>query len=570
MTAKTAVQTEMVAGAAPHGTVDWHAIDWRQVHHNVRRLQARIVKAAQDGRWGKVKALQHLLTRSFSGKALAVRHVTETHGKRTPGVDGETWPTPAAKATAVGALRRRGYRPRPLLRVYIPKPNGKRRPLGIPAMLDRAQQALYLLALDPVAETTADPNSYGFRKGRSPADALQQCHTVLSKAKSPRWVLEGDIVSCFDRISHDWLLAHVPMDRAILRKWLKAGFMEQHVLHPTEDGTPQGGPISPVLANLALDGLERALRERYPRHSKRSRRAQVNLVRYADDFIITGSSRELLEQEVRPLVEAFLRGRGLELSPEKTSITHIEDGFDFLGHTVRKYNGVCLTTPAKKSVRALLGDVRRIISSNKQATAGRVISLLNPVIRGWASYYRHGASAATFRSVDHAIHRALWRWAVRRHSHKGRRWVKARYFTAVGNRDWVFAGEITWRDGSTRRVQLVHAASTPIRRHIKVRGNANPYDPQDELYFEQRLGVKMEATLRGRRALLWLWKRQKGLCPRCGQAITTITGWHVHHRIWRHLGGTDTADNRELLHPQCHRQVHSLATRDLPRPARGV
>ncbi len=217
------------AGAASHDALDWHAIDWRRVHQTVRRLQIRIVKAIQEGRWGKVRALQHLLTHSFSAKALAVRRVTENQGKRTPGVDRVTWRTPEQKATAIGTLRQRGYRPQPLRRVYVAKSNGKLRGLGIPTMQDRAMQALYLQALDPIAETLADPNSYGFRTHRAPADAIEQCFIALAKKASPPWVLEGDIRACFDELSHDWLLAHIPMDKAILRKWLKAGYVEAHV-----------------------------------------------------------------------------------------------------------------------------------------------------------------------------------------------------------------------------------------------------------------------------------------------------------------------------------------------------
>jgi RNA-directed DNA polymerase len=283
--AKQMTATQQLAGAASHVAVPWHAINWRDAHKNVRRLQARIVQATQEGRWGKVKALQRLLTHSFSGKVLAVRRVTENQGKQTPGVDGVLWDTPQKKAAAVQALRRHGYHPYPLRRVYIPKSNGKLRPLGIPTMLDRAQQALHLLALDPIAETGADPNSYGFRKERSTADAIGQCFITLSRKQSPAWIVEGDIKSCFDKVSHEWLLAHVPMDKTILHKWLKAGYIEQHVRHETEEGTPQGGIISPVLANLALDGLERDLRKRYPQGSRQARQVQVNLIRYADDFV---------------------------------------------------------------------------------------------------------------------------------------------------------------------------------------------------------------------------------------------------------------------------------------------
>jgi RNA-directed DNA polymerase len=276
------------AGASFHGVTDWSAIDWHQANHNVRRLQARIVKATKEKRWGKVKALQRLLTHSFSGKALAVRRVTENQGKNTPGVDQVTWNTPQKKISAVYSLRQRDYHPQPLRRVYIPKKSGKKRALGIPVMKCRAMQALYLLALDPVAETTADPNSYGFRPGRSTADAIEQCFDMLAKRNSPQWILEGDIKSCFDAISHQWLLTHIPMEKAMLKKWLKAGYMDRGVLYPTKEGTPQGGTISPVLANMTLDGLEKLLWDTFPHNTKRGGKyynTQVNFIRYADDFL---------------------------------------------------------------------------------------------------------------------------------------------------------------------------------------------------------------------------------------------------------------------------------------------
>jgi RNA-directed DNA polymerase len=270
------------SGQASH----WDQIDWAKCERQVGRLQARIVKATREGRWGKVKTLQWLLTHSFSGKALAVKRVTENQGKRTPGVDRVTWSTPAARLKALGSLHRRGYRPLPLRRVYIPKANGKQRPLGIPTMKDRAMQALYLLALEPVAETAADPNSYGFRPKRSTADALQQCFNTLCRDCSPQWVLEGDIKGCFDHISHQWMLQHVPTDKTMLHRWLKAGYVEHRTLFPTEAGTPQGGIISPTLANLTLDGLEKWLARHFPRQKWKDGKLwspKVNLVRYADD-----------------------------------------------------------------------------------------------------------------------------------------------------------------------------------------------------------------------------------------------------------------------------------------------
>lgn len=559
----TAVLTTGNAGAASHSTeLDWNAIDWRTVNQTVRRLQARIVKATQEGRWGKVRALQRLLTHSFCGKVLAVRRVTENQGKRTPGVDQQVWDTPAKKAEAVTRLlRSRGYRPRPLRRVYIPKKQGKKRPLGIPTMRDRAMQALYLLALDPIAETTGDANSYGFRQSRSTADAIQACFNLLSHKVSPQWVLEGDIKACFDRISHDWLERHVPLDKTILHRWLKAGFMEQGVLYQTADGTPQGGIISPVLANLALDGLEAMLRTHFPQYTYVPGRRQValykvHLVRYADDFVITGSSKELLEDEVRPRVEAFLRERGLELSPEKTVITHIEEGFDFLGQTVRKYQGKLLITPSKDSVKAFLAKVRAIIRKMATATAGELIAKLNPLIRGWALYHRHVVSARVFHSVDHHIHLALWRWARRRHKRKGLRWVRRKYFTTKGNDHWVFTGEYRDAEGDCRQLFRYKASYLPIRRHPKVQGAANPYDPAWEPYFEHRLGVQMAQTLVGRRRILDLWQKQKGICPVCNQRIDSTSGWHTHHLVWRSHGGTNTLANLLLLHPTCHQQLH--------------
>lgn len=564
---------ESSTGAASHTSTDWHSIPWKTVHETVRRLQARIVKATKEGKWHKVQALQHLLTHSFSGKALAVRRVTENQGKNTPGVDKVLWTDPVQKESAIHQLQQRGYQALPLRRVYIPKPNGKKRPLGIPTMKDRAMQALYLQALDPIAETHADPNSYGFRKERSCADAMAQCATVLSNGTRAQWILEGDIKSCFDEISHEWLLTHVFMDKTILRKWLKAGYMDKSVLYQTEDGTPQGGIISPVLANIALDGLERILRKKYPHSGAKALKGmnkQVNFVRYADDFIITGISKEILELEVKPLVTEFLRQRGLELSQEKTRITHIEEGFDFLGQNVRKYNGIFLITPSKKNVRAFLANIRKVIKDNKQATAYRLIATLNPKIRGWANFHQHASAKKTFVHVDTAIFKALWRWARRRHPKKGKHWVKERYFGRLGNQNWRFFGKAKDKDGKTIQNYLCLSSATTInKKYPKIKGECNPYDPAWELHLETRSGVKMEKTLQGKRSLMYLWKEQGGLCPVCTQPITQITGWHNHHIVYKALGGTDSAENRVLIHPNCHRQVHAKnLTVSKPRPVK--
>ena len=304
----------------------------------------RIAKVTQAGHYRKAQALQWVLTHSRSAKLLAVHRVTTNRGAKTPGVDNVLWRTDRQKLQAAFNLKRHGYRPWPLRRHYIPKPNGKLRPLSIPTLHDRAMQALYALALAPIAETRADPNSYGFREGRRCADALEQCFTVLARKTSAPWVLEGDIRACFDEISHAWLLQHVPMDKRMLRAWLKAGYWEKEHLFPTTAGTPQGGLISPLLANFALDGMEQAVQAGTQASDK------VHFVRYADDFVVTGATRELLEQKVKPALTAFLHPRGLELSEQKTVISHVTKGFDFLGHTLRKYEDKLLITPAKGKI----------------------------------------------------------------------------------------------------------------------------------------------------------------------------------------------------------------------------
>jgi len=564
-------------GAVSSEAGEWYAIDWQAIHRNVRRLQVRIAQATKVGRWGKVKSLQRLLTHSHSGKVLAVRRVTENNGKKTPGVDREVWDTPEKKTQAVHALKRRGYQPQPLRRVYIPKSDGNTmRPLGIPTMKDRAMQALHLLALDPVAETTADNNSYGFRQERSCADAIEQCFKTLSKS-NPQWILEGDIKSCFDRISHDWLLAHVPMDRAILQKWLKAGYMEKHVLHETTDGTPQGGIISPALANCALDGLERLLKEKFPT-SKRlpslgGKFPCVHLIRYADDFIITGRSKELLEGEIKPLVEQFLQKRGLELSPSKTVITHAEKGFDFLGQNVRKYpNGKLLIKPSEKNVKTFLEGIRRTIKAALGMSTADLIDWLNPKIRGWANYHRHVVSKRVFQRVDCSIFTSLWQWARQRHQNKAPRWLKQKYFERHGGKNWTFFGESCDDEGIPHKVRLLLASSTPIKRHVKVKSGANPYDPAYETYFEKREGNHVSETFRGTRTLRFLWYEQAGLCTVCTERITRITGWRLHHCVPRVLGGSTNAENRVLLHPECHDRVHRqhLSVSKPRLPERGV
>lgn len=469
--------------------LDWQGIDWSKASQRVQRLQARIVKAVQEGRYGKVKALQWLLTHSLSGKILAVKRVTENRGKRTPGVDNIVWKTPKTKTNAVASLKRRGYKPLPLRRIYILKKNGKKRPLGIPTMKDRAMQALYLLALEPVAETTADGNSYGFRPWRSTADASARCFTCLAKRDSAQWILEADIAGCFDAISHEWLIDNIPVDTSILCRWLQAGFVFQNERFPTEAGTPQGGIISPVLANMCLDGLERTLADAFPQ--AKARGLKMNMVRYADDFVITGCSKELLENEVIPILIDFLKERGLTLSKEKTKVTHITEGFDFLGWNVRKYDGKLLIMPSKANIKAHRNKVREIIKANKTTKQVSLIRMLNPVLRGWANYHRHVVAKDAFARNDSQIWSILWEWATRRHPKKGRRWVKNRYFKTRGSRNWVFAAT---EEATGKEIQLISEADTPIKRHVKIKMKANPHDPVWREYFNARYKQMKQST----------------------------------------------------------------------------
>ena len=469
----------LATGAPSTCTQTWAGIDWTIVYQHVHRLQMRIAKAVEQERWHKVAALSRILTRSYYAKLWAVRRVVTNKGKNTAGVDRIIWETPQQKVNAVKALRQRGYRPLPLRRIYIPKSNGKQRPLGIPTMTDRAMQALYALALTPIAESLADTNSYGFREKRSVADAIAQCFICLAKKASPQWILEADIKACFDEIDHDWLIQNIHMDKRILRQWLKSGYLEQGEFRQTDKGTPQGGIISPTIANMALDRLEATIQSVVAR-----RGAGVNVIRYADDFIITGTTPAILMEEVKPLVETFLASRGLRLSEEKTHLRSIEEGFDFLGFNVRKYNQKLLIKPSRGKVASFMERIRDYMKSNVSVQADHFLRGLNSRLRGFANFYRHVVSKVTFSEIDQQVYQLLRNWMRRRHRNKTLAWCKRKYIKRWGMR-WQFTVSTIGR-GVTQPIRLFKVADLPIIRHIKIRGNAHPYDPFHAEYFEQR------------------------------------------------------------------------------------
>ena len=457
----------------------WQTIDWQQVYALVHRLQQRMAKAMQAGKTRTVKRLQWLLTHSWYAKLLAVKRVVTNKGKRTPGVDGVLWITPEAKLQAARDLHRRGYHPLPLRRIHIPKAYGKPRPLGIPTMQDRAMQALYLLALAPVAETQADGNSYGFREYRCTADAIEQGFLCLSRKTSGTWVLEGDITACFDQISHEWLCEHVLMDQHILRWWLQAGYVWRGGLFPTLAGTPQGGIISPTLANIALDGLEKAIKQAAAPHT-------AHFIRYADDFLVIVRERAVLTEQVQPSIESFLTERGLTLSQEKTLITSIDKGFDFLGQHLRQYqNGPqrkLIITPSRKNVHRFLERVKGFIAASYHLTRAALVEAVNKKVRGWANYHRAICAKHTFAYVDAEIYHALMQRERRLNPKMGKREIHRRYFE-----HGLYGGERKHQPhGSRPQPQRVLAAHTPIIRHSKVRSQANPYAVTDAEYFVKR------------------------------------------------------------------------------------
>lgn len=530
-------------------STQWEIINWEKVERQVNGLQVRIAKATINKKWNDVKRFQYLLTHSYYAKLLAVKKVTTNKGKNTPGVDGELWLTSASKMKAVRKLTDKGYKAQPLRRVYIKKDGKKeKRPLGIPTMYDRAMQALYALALDPVSESTADTKSFGFRPYRGAHDACGQLFCALAKKHSAKWILEGDIKGCFDNISHDWLIDNIPMDKSILKQFLKSGFVFKGELFPTDDGTPQGGVISPILANMALDGLQKAIEKKF-HHGKSGRstrytrdKNKVNFVRYADDFVVTTATPELA-QEAKTVVAEFLATRGLELSEEKTLITHIDNGFDFLGWTFRKFNEKLIIRPSKKSINKLIRNLSDTVLKKGKAWSQELLILkLNQQLRGWANYHQPICAKATFSYIDHTLFLILWKWAKHRHPKKGKRWIKERYWHVKGSRKWVF---------STPIAPLIRITDTPIIRHITIQHETNPYIHTE--YLAKRkfsLGV---SKLTGKFKSAWI--KQKGLCFHCGNPMEINNNRDVFYIKAPTSEDPHTTENMVYIHKSCKHNI---------------
>jgi RNA-directed DNA polymerase len=539
-------------------------IDWRRCHLDLMKLQDRLTTASIKNEHNEIYKLQDQITRSFAARALAVRKVVSNRGKNTPGIDGIRWKTSKEKYKAIHSLKDlSSYKAQPVKRVYIPKPGKKDlRPLGIPTYYDRAVQALWLFALDPVLEAKSDPRSYGFRKARSAHDAATYLHLVLGSKHGKRLVWEADIEKFFDKVNHQWLIGNVPMNKRILSEFLKAGRIERNQFEPSVEGFPQGGIISPLLANWALNGLEDSIKEMKGSF----------LCRYADDFVVVGNDLEELKM-CETKVRDFLYTRGLQVSETKSGYSSIDIGFDFLGFRFKEIpdpnrvkgmkQGVFLIKPTPDNVNRIQKRIKMLVNSNRKASSGRLIQLLNPVVRGWAEYFRTVSSSRAFRRISKYCFDTLLRWARRKHRTIGSRKLAKRYWksTKIGNRHirWVFFGKNDRNDDITlfdigRQTTLRHRM-IPLKPPIP-----NPYLITDADYFENR-GKRQHsqsALLDFRKKRLM--SKQYGLCWSCKCPMDPKQVLEIHHIIPKSVGGTNAMKNLAVLHRECHRQITQLTS----------